>query len=259
MTRSRAGIILGLLALAGVFLLVTFRPGRKKHRHARTVTAGLIAAVLIVFATLFAAQFSFSSVSSRFSSDPLEDLRVPLARTTFELSLKALPFGTGLGSFISVYAIAEKDHDVFDGYANRAHNDLLEFTLETGIFGLLLLIAFLAWFCRRFYEVWFSPPLNESSEELLLEKGATLIIALLLAHSVVDYPLRTTSLAAIFAFFCAILANKAHLTETLVKSHKSAIKRTFTPRQSATEIAPVEKWGSDLEWPRSWRRKEPLS
>ena len=72
-------------------------------------------------------------------ADPLEDLRVPLAGTTFEAALRSLPFGTGLGSFVPVYGVVEKESDIFAGFANRAHNDLAEILLETGVFGLILL------------------------------------------------------------------------------------------------------------------------
>jgi O-antigen ligase len=250
MTRSRAGIILGALALAGIFFMVMFRPDREKHRHAGPVTPAHIAIVTIVFATLFAAQFSFSSVASRFGCDTLEDLRLPLARTTFELSLKALPFGTGLGTFVSVYASAEKDNDVFDGYANRAHNDLAEFILETGIPGMLLLIAFLIWFCRQSYKVWIRQQTEEDNHELLLRRAATLIITLLLAHSLVDYPLRTTAHGTIFAFFCAICATKTRPQEGATES----TGRAFVLSKSASPKLPVEKWGSDMNWPKSWRR-----
>jgi hypothetical protein len=43
------------------------------------------------------------------------------------------PFGTGLGTFLPVYATVEKDENVSFAFANRAHNDLAEVLLETGI------------------------------------------------------------------------------------------------------------------------------
>ena len=41
--------------------------------------------------------------------------------------------------------------------------------------------------------------------DLLLARAATITIALLLAHSFVDYPLRTNALMGLFAFCCALL------------------------------------------------------
>lgn len=209
MTRSRAGILLGILALAGILHLMRRHARRKRLGPASKMPRGYIAIISVVFAMLFAAEFGFGSVLSRFGDAPFRDLRITLASTTFELALKSLPFGTGLGTFIPVYATGEKAESVSDVYANRAHNDLAEFLLETGVPGALLLLAFLIWFCRQSYRIWFRQQTEEDNHELLLQRAATLIVSLLLAHSLVDYPLRTTAHGAIFAFFCAICATKS--------------------------------------------------
>ena len=58
--------------------------------------------------------------------------------------------------------------------------------------------------------------------ELLIRRAATLIISLLLVHSLVDYPLRTTAHSAIFAFFCGILRNEITPDGNLYQAkHKS--------------------------------------
>jgi O-antigen ligase len=249
MARSRAGIFLGLPALAGA-LFLTRHSGRKGSRHEKWMHRGYIGIASAVFATLFAAQFGFGSIASRFGGDPLDDLRIPLTSVTFELAFKSLPFGTGLGTFVPVYATAEKGTDLSEIYANRAHNDLAEFFLETGLPGALLLIAFLIWFGRKSYGVWFRRQKEENDQGVLLQRAATLIIALLLAHSLVDYPLRTTAHGAIFAFFCAICATKARSETDFLRTRK----RVFAHIQSPSENLPVEKWGSDMNWPKSWRR-----
>ncbi|MGA7325823.1 MAG: hypothetical protein WBX25_15385 [Rhodomicrobium sp.] len=50
-----------------------------------------------------------------------------------------------------VNATVEKEEDAFPGYAKRAHNDLAEVQLETGLPGAILVLAFLVWFLRRSY------------------------------------------------------------------------------------------------------------
>ena len=184
--------------------------------------------------------------------DPLEDLRVPFAGTTFEVAIRSLPFGTGLGSFVPVYAAAEKDSDVFAGFANRAHNDFAEILLETGLFGLILLVAFLVWFFPKAYNVWRKRKFNGHDSQLLLQRSATLVIFLLLTHSLVDYPLRTTALSSIFMFFCAVLATEASNPKDEFIPHK---------RQHSVEPKPPlrgnagGKWGSDLHWPEGWQKR----
>ncbi len=146
MARSRAGIGLAMAALIGIVLMAlrarSEAPARDRHRSlARRAT---FAAVL--FAALFAAQFGLGGLLTRFEGDPLEDLRVALNRTMLQTIPKALPLGTGLGSFVPVYATVERRQDAFAGFANRAHNDFAELLLETGLLGAGLVLAFLAWF-----------------------------------------------------------------------------------------------------------------
>jgi O-antigen ligase len=119
----------------------------------------------VLFGVLFAAQLGLDGILSRFEADPLEDLRVPLAGTTIEAALRSLPFGAGLGSFVPVYGVVEKESDIFAGFANRAHNDLAEILLETGVFGLILLAAFLAWFFPRWYCRERSSPRGEACRQ----------------------------------------------------------------------------------------------
>ena len=172
----------------------------------RRLHAGRVSFAAALFAVLFAIQFGLGSMLSRFEGDPLEDLRFALNRTTFSTVLDTLPFGTGLGSFVRVYATVEKQQDVFTGFANRAHDDLAELLLETGFIGACLLLAFVAWYAMRSFRVWRTRETHGDAIEPMLERAASLIIGLLLLHSLVDYPLRTAALGAVFAFFCAILA-----------------------------------------------------
>ena len=147
MARSRAGVFLAMVALIGIiFMVLRQRKDREDAPIRSRLTVGRMSIIAVVFSVVFAAQFGLDIMLTRFEGDPLEDLRVPLAGTTFEAALRSLPFGTGLGSFVPVYAVVEKESDVFAGFANRAHNDLAEILLETGLFGLVLLVAFLAWY-----------------------------------------------------------------------------------------------------------------
>jgi O-antigen ligase len=204
--RSRAGLLLTLAAVAGIAAMILVgRRSRHDSHAAGRASVGRISLAAIGFATLFALQFGLHRILTRFDVDPLTDLRVPFAITTLEAARQSLPFGTGLGSFVSVYATAEKPAALFGGYVNRAHNDLAELLLETGLIGAFLLLVFLGWFIRRATTVWFRSAAFSDPAQTMLERAATLIIALLLAHSLVDYPLRTTALAVVFAFACAVL------------------------------------------------------
>ncbi len=252
MARSRAGVFLAMVALVGVILMVLRQQKDREHEPAGSLTVGRMSILAVLFAIFFAAQFGLGSVLSRFEGNQLEDLRIPLATATFEAALRSLPFGTGLGSFIPVYATVEKDKDVFVGYANRAHNDFAEIFLETGVLGLILLLTFLVWFLPRAYDVWRQRRFSGHDRQLMLQRASALIIFLLLAHSLVDYPLRTTALSAIFAFFCAVLATEASDFKDEAIPQKP---RRFAEQNPAVRVSSGEKWGSELHWPEGWQKR----
>ena len=134
------------------------------------------------------------------------------AHTTFAAAKTLMPVGAGLGAFVPVFALFEKPQDleIYAGeYANHAHNDLLELWLETGVAGLLLLGLFLYWLARRASQAWGPSNPGPLAIDKSLIRAAILIIALLLCHSLVDYPLRTGAMMAIAAFACALLINPA--------------------------------------------------
>ena len=95
----------------------------------------------------------------------------------------------------------ETPPEISQSYVNHAHNDWLELTLETGLPGLILAVLFLAWFAIATYRIWRR---GDSGIDSLLAQAATITVTLLLAHSLVDYPLRTTALACLFGFVCAL-------------------------------------------------------
>jgi O-antigen ligase len=204
MARSRAGIGLTMVALLGIAALASSdsRGSGTQRANANRLMAGAVALVL-----LFGAQFALYRIMDRFAADPLSDARLVFARNTWEAALSFFPFGSGLGSFVPVYQFFEKPQDALvDVYANRAHNEVLEVFLETGVVGLVLMAVFAAWLIRTFWRVWQEPDGDRgASGDVLLARAATLILILLAAHSLVEYPLRTTALMAVSAFACALL------------------------------------------------------
>jgi O-antigen ligase len=85
-------------------------------------------------------------------------------------------------------------------YMNHVHSDYIELALETGIPGLLVLALFLLWWVRRTVSIW------KADEPDYFARAATIASAGILAHSLVDYPLRTAAMSAVFAMCCALMA-----------------------------------------------------
>ena len=203
MARSRAGIGITMLALCGSFALASVgRRGESKAAATRFM------AVVVVLGALFAIQFALYRMLDRFTDDPMADARIPFARNTIEAARAFMPFGAGFGSFTSVYGLFERPQDILaNTYANRAHNDILEFWLETGMAGMALMGALAAWLVSRIVAVWRSPAQQIFYIDLLLMRAATMVVTLLIIHSFVDYPLRTGAMMAIMAFACALLVD----------------------------------------------------
>lgn len=125
---------------------------------------------------------------------------------TGEAIADTFPIGTGLGSFESVFAQYENPETVDSTYINHAHNDYLELTLELGVAGVLLLVLFISWWVVRSTQIWSS---NLSSP---FDRAATIASAAILAHSIVDFPLRTAAIAAVFAM-CIAMISRFHRRE----------------------------------------------
>lgn len=205
LARSRAGILLLLVALAGVVvmapLILSVLRGRRAapHQVRSLVLAVLVGVVLVV------GQFGADRFLGRFGGGLVDQLRAALNELTFQAALEALPFGTGLGTFTVVFPAYENAATLGPQYINRAHDDWAEFFLETGLAGALLVALFLAWFGARVYRLWITPGEKVVMRLLVLQQCASLALLLLMLHSIVDYPLRTAAMLAYFAACCALI------------------------------------------------------
>jgi O-antigen ligase len=198
-TGSRAGLVL----TAGGFIVAAFiwqssvhsSPSRGKALLALSAIVigiiGLVAAVLVGSDRNLAIQ-------RLIAKDMSNELRVPVWRTTRELVGQYMPLGSGPGSFVEVFQIAEENDQLLPRYVNHAHNDFLEIALTSGLPGMLLafvaLIAFVicAWRVRG---------AKGQAREIRRYRWLGLgLIGLCAAASAVDYPLRTPALACLFVF-----------------------------------------------------------
>ena len=285
MARSRAGLGLTMGALLGALALaVPDRHVRVGTTHgASLITPRRLIIVETTLALVFSTQFALYRIQARFVADPLADARLPFARNTIEAAWSFMPFGSGLGTFVPVYAMFEKpDGALANRYANHAHNDFLQLWLEAGAIGIVLLGAFLVWLALRAYKIWRYPRGGGQAIDTALARSATLIVAFLLAHSFVDYPLRTGAMACIFAFACALLIEPPKSGDTFEEAEVERGPRQSgresgqsrrpnqgitQPREqrpsSASDVAlnqapPAmsksgQRWGEGIQWPDEWR------
>ncbi len=126
--------------------------------------------------------------------------RRAIAATTVQAAAAHFPVGTGLGTFADVYRGFQDPFRPITAWVNHAHNDYLEVVLETGLVGILLILAFFIWFGRQAWRAW-----NNDREGGNLARAATVALGAVMIHSLVDYPLRTSAIAVVFAMACAML------------------------------------------------------
>jgi O-antigen ligase len=261
MTRSRAGLGLTIAALIGATAVAAC-----DRRNASGVTPARLLLGATALAVVFAAQFSLYRLLERFGDDPLRDARVTLARVTTEAAQLYMPLGSGVGTFVPAYALQQKPEDApIEAFANRAHNDVLELWLEAGIAGLVLVALFLAWLLARSVQLWRrSAP--GAGIDLALARSASIVILLIVAHSVVDYPLRTGTMMAIMAFACGLLVaplpggagastSDDERIGKVAAEARSPVRRQGRrpPADAPISQHPPERWGRDIEWPEEWR------
>ena len=194
--HSRAGLLLAIPALLGS-IAILWRAGSGRRRRG----AALIGGAVMVAGIAVVAAFALEPNLSRFSEDPGQEGRLRAWPHIERAATDLLPVGAGIGAFDRVYRDIEPLEFVTTVYLNHAHNDYLETWLEAGWAGAAIIAAVLAWLAWMTLRAWLRPPGLAQD----LQRAASVAVALVALHSTVDYPLRTPTMAVLFAFCCAIL------------------------------------------------------
>lgn len=191
-TGSRAGLAASLAAL---LLSIPLTPPIGRVRWTRVHLWRVIGAVAIL-AMLVGALFFFGRAVS---IDRLTDadnytaeLRVRYTPLLIDLVRHYGWAGSGFGTFDAVFRTWEPDWALMPTYFNRAHNEVFETVITGGVPALAVVTAFLIWVAGRLITAW------RGTGSALGRLGG-IIVGLFCAASVVDYPLRTPLLSAVFA------------------------------------------------------------
>ena len=189
--RSLAGFGLGV-AVAGYCVIVM--TSQLLAGKARRIALG--GAVLATAgAGLLVALAPRSWTNSLVVDSDAGGMRGYLWAQTWQAIGDSFPAGIGLGNFRWMFPRYEDPQVTLASFANHAHNDWLEFLLEGGIFAVVLLVL-LAWLIATCA----LSVLGRAGRGNLARCAAPFVVlAVLAAHSVVDYPLRTVALAAVGA------------------------------------------------------------
>ncbi|WP_170935383.1 O-antigen ligase family protein [Sphingopyxis indica] len=192
-TISRAG--LGLTVL-GIAMMQFAHFGQALNRRRLILIAAAIAIAALAIYLL-----SFTSVVERSLSrfnGVSDDDRLRLWQLSAPLVTQYFPWGSGLGSFVPAYAAIEPLDSVSRVYLNHAHNEYLELLIEGGLPAMAVLGVAVVALLTRGLRVLFG-------KGRLAAFGLPSAIGLLLValHSIVDYPLRTQSIAVLFGVMAA--------------------------------------------------------
>lgn len=195
LTHSLAGYLLAVPAVAGSALILL--PQMNRWRAGIALIAALT--VLVALGALTMTAIGSNKIGPK-AAGSVESREVILQTTAKAIS-DHMPFGTGLGSFVRIYRLYETPETVTGEYVVHAHNDYAELALELGLPGVILIMLFLAWWARAAWAVW----LNAEGG---VARAAAVSSALVLVHSLVDFPLRTAAISACFAMLLALLADR---------------------------------------------------
>ena len=197
-TRSRAGVLLAAPAMIGGSLAVVLVNSERSSR------LGALALLLASAAgAALVALFARAALVARFETPISADLRVRAADAIHRAGESFFPWGSGLETFASVYRMFEPRSFVSPVYLNHAHNDWVEVWVEAGVLGVGVAAAFVLWWLWATSRVLMAGRTSRTGGAAL---AGSVVIALLLAHSTADYPLRTAALDCVFALACGLLA-----------------------------------------------------
>ncbi len=198
MSRSRSGLaVLGLIAFLflGLSLFSYSRTGYRRPWIGKSIQA----TILVV--TALAVYLGIGSTIQRFSRDDvLRDARRVYWANTADIVRDFPLFGTGLGTFASVYG-AYEDRGGPEKQLVHAHNDYLEYLSEAGLLGGVILLggflylasrAFLAWRARR----------DVQARGLAL--GGLVSLAAMGVHAFTDFNLHIPALMVLFTVTSAL-------------------------------------------------------
>jgi len=200
---SRAGFVAGAIAFAAGYTMLVFAwnaklaggNGEKGLIRVTGVWRYLIYSPPVLLAVLLGAAIWLSDRTTALSrladQGAGDDIRVQAWPTVWSMIEKYWVTGSGMGSFPDVYQMFEPDALLSPFYFNHAHNDWAEILLTGGLPMALILISAVVWFFLQVRAQGWRNLVKGHRGDLRLP--VLIVIFVLAAVSLVDYPLRVPS------------------------------------------------------------------
>ncbi|HST10713.1 MAG TPA: O-antigen ligase family protein [Terriglobales bacterium] len=226
LSGSRGGMI-SFIAEMILFAVVLIR-----MQKGTKVAAGVgVFAVVTVALLLWVGGMEFARRVSTIGAETKQELSGGLRWTIDKDGLRMLAhkpiLGWGLGTFPVAYPQFRTFYTTF--FINDAHNDYLQFAVETGVVGVALMLWFLvAMFRNAFRKLPDWPDDINGAVTLACLLGCTGI----LAHSFVDFNLQIPANAAWFYVLCGLAASPYRLES------RQRVRRTRSLHPRDPEMEP---------------------
>lgn len=193
------GSVAGYLMLGPVLVLAVLiarrRRGKQSGRSTILLLSALFAGALLVATSPILEGLGITSFSTNDMS------RLGIARTAQHALSDHVWLGSGVGTFEPVFKLYEDPQGVTRVFANHAHNDYLQWAIETGLPGLVLLLVFLGWWFGVLSRVW----LRSRDNTTRIRKAASAVTLIVFMHSFVDYPIRTPAILTLASVCLALM------------------------------------------------------
>ena len=218
-SASRGGLISAAGAMLCMSLLFLFKKG---HR-----LKGIVVLSLFLIISVYALHIGAEYTASRFKSlDISYKMRKRLAQKTLEMFNDYRIMGVGVGNFQYAYPRYQASEDT-RWFIRHAHNDWAQFLAETGITGLVLLLAGISYYVYRTFKLW-----RKRSDPFAICVGIAplTVMTAIGIHSYFDFnlhiPANFLMLVAITAIgYSALHIERRHGREkTLIRDHAFPLK-----------------------------------
>ncbi len=197
----------GLAGMGIVGLVFAVRAGLDWRagvaRSGRMIAGAVVGVVSLALVGLFALLGQSPAVERLLEHDAADDQRLQSLPYVLDMVADFQPFGVGMGAFEQAFYTIEPVELLRDRYLNHAHNDWLQFPIEAGLPGVIILLLALAVIIMRIMRI----ARSGGSEQVLVTNAWLGILTLMVfaLGSLIDYPLRTPSLMLVAAVALAMM------------------------------------------------------
>lgn len=218
-SKSRSGVFVLVFTFILFFELTVLYFSRVRHQQKGVKNFLKVSFLFIIFISLY---IGIDATIERFALDklPHEGRLVYWSNATSIVGDFPL-FGTGLGTFASVYPAYEESRR--PGHLSHAHNDFLEYLSELGIVGMIFLFGGILFMVVSSFLIW---RVRSHPQVKGLAMGGIVAIVVILIHSIADFNLHIPANMVLFTVVLSLTAVTAfYKRNERNKSQNSNLKK----------------------------------